>query len=100
MAKIFDYIIIRELITEFYMELHDISYKEASLKLYANSLPTVHHIDTLMCIALYANSLPTVHHIDTLMCIALYANSLPTVHHIDTLMCTALYANSLPTTPY
>ena len=48
MAKILDYIIIPELITEFYMELHDISYKEASLKLYSNSLPTVHHIDALM----------------------------------------------------
>ena len=54
MAKILNYIIIPELITEFYMELYDISYKEASLKLYANSLPipTVHHIDTLMCTTL------------------------------------------------
>ena len=76
MAKILDYIIIPELITEFYMELHDISYKEASLKLYANRLPTVHHIDTLMCTALYANSLPTVHHIDTLMCTALYCREI------------------------
>ena len=57
MAKILDYIIIPELITEFYMELHDISYKEASLKLYANSLPTVHHIDTLMCTALYCREI-------------------------------------------
>ena len=40
-----------ELVTEFMMEIHGINYKEASLKLYTNTLPTTHHIDTLMCTA-------------------------------------------------
>ena len=51
--KVLEYIIMPELITEFIMYLFDLSYKEASIKLYVNSLPTIHHIDTLLLTAGY-----------------------------------------------
>ena len=41
------YILLPELATKFYMEKHDITYKEASLKLYDNELPTLHHNDLM-----------------------------------------------------
>ena len=37
------YILLPELAAKFYMEKDDIKYKEASLKLYDNELPTLHH---------------------------------------------------------
>ena len=46
--KILDYLIMPEILTEFVMRLHTISYKEAIAQLYANNLPTTHHIDTLV----------------------------------------------------
>ena len=41
------YILLPELATKFYMEKDDITYKEASLKLYDNELPTLHHNDLM-----------------------------------------------------
>ena len=40
-------ILLPELDTKFYMEKDDITYKEASLKLYDNELPTLHHNDLM-----------------------------------------------------
>ena len=41
------YILLPELATKFYMEKDDITYKEASLKLYDNELPTLHYNDLM-----------------------------------------------------
>ena len=49
LGMVSDYLIMPEILTEFVMRLHTISYKEATAQLYANNLPTTHHIDTLLC---------------------------------------------------
>ena len=41
------YILLPELATKFYVEKDDITYKESSLKLYDNKLPTLHPIDLM-----------------------------------------------------
>ena len=41
------HILLPELATKFYMEKDDITYKEASLKLYDNELPTLHRNDLM-----------------------------------------------------
>ena len=41
------YILLPEWATEFYMEKDDITYKEASLKLYDIELPMLHHKDLM-----------------------------------------------------
>ena len=41
------YILLPEWATKFYMEKDDITYKEASLKLYDNELPMLHHNDLM-----------------------------------------------------
>ena len=38
------YILLPELATKFYMEKDDITYREASLKLYDNEFPTLHRL--------------------------------------------------------
>ena len=46
--KTIEYVIIPEIFTEFIMEKREVGYKEASLHLYSNALPTKHHIAMLI----------------------------------------------------
>ena len=47
------YILLPELVTKFYREIDDITYKEASLKLYDNELPTLHHNDQMDQVSIF-----------------------------------------------